>query len=121
MSKVTKFIIRFGTTGGTARWVAKHYLRLKKEGVSDIETMRAIVEFRYKIFNPNKAKDNLKERLLYLDNLTDLTFSILQLEGAIKTKEMPMHLQMEVTTVIMEELRKKGISEKSIVGEKNIK
>jgi len=120
MSKFTEFIIRFGTTGSTARWVAKHYLRLKTVDTADIEVMKKIVEFRYKIFNPNEAKNKLAERLSYLDNLTDLTFSILQLEGAIKTKEMPMHLQMQVTTVIMEELKKKGIPESAILGKKII-
>ena len=120
MGKITKFIIRFGATGSTDRWVARHYLRLHKDSMSIVDTMREIVEFRYKIFNPNKAKNKLKERLSYLDNLTDFTFSILQLEGAIKTKEMPIHLQMEITNVIMEELRKRGMSDKLIIGEKNL-
>jgi hypothetical protein len=120
MKRFTKFIIKFGTTGGTARWVARHYLRLKTAETSDIDVIREIVEFRYKILNPNQARDKLKERLSYLDNLTDLTFSILQLEGAIKTEEMTMNLQMEVTTIIMEELKKKGVPEKAIIGKKTI-
>ena len=33
---------------------------------------------------------------------------------------MPMNLQMEITAVIMEELKKKGVPEKAIVGEKTI-
>lgn len=106
MGKLTRFIIRFGATGSTARWVAKHYLRLKNPERSEVDVMREMVEFRYKTFNPNQAKDGLLERLSYLDNLTDFTFSILQLEGAIKTKEMPIGMQMEVTSVIMEELKK---------------
>lgn len=65
-----------------------------------------------------RAKDNLLERLSYLDNLTDFTFSILQLEGAIKTKEMPMSMQMDVVAVIVEELKKKGVPESAILGEK---
>ena len=120
MGKVTKFIIKFGATGSTARWVAKHYLRLKKADISDIDVMKEIIEFRYKTFNLKQAKDKLMDRLSYLDNLTDFTFSILQLEEAIKTKEIPMNLQMEVTAVIMEELKKKGVPEKAIVGEKII-
>lgn len=120
MSKLTKYIIKFGTTGNTARWVAKHYLRFKTAETSDIDVMKKIVEFRYKTFNPNQAKNKLEERLSYLDNLTDFTFSILQLEGAIKTKEMIMYLQMEITTVIMEELKKKGVPDKAIFREKAI-
>lgn len=120
MGKVTKLIIKFGATGSTARWVAKHYLRLSRADVSDIDIMKEIVEFRYKTFNLKQAKDKLIDRLSYLDNLTDFTFSILQLEGAIKTKEMPMNLQMEITAVIMEELKKKGVPEKAIVGGKTI-
>ena len=80
--------------------------------------MREIVEFRYKIFNLNHAKEALEDRLSYLDNLTDFTFSILQLEGAIKTTEMPLHLQMTVGTVIMGELRKKGVPGSAITGPK---
>lgn len=118
MGKITKFIIKFGTTGSTARWVARHYLRLKNSGKTDVDVMREIIEFRYKTFNPNQAKSNLLERLSYLDNLTDFTFSILQLEGAIKTKEMPMDMQMEVTSVIMKELKNKGVSDEAIIGKK---
>lgn len=120
MGKITRLIIKFGATGSTARWVAKHYLRLKISEKSNVNVMREIVEFRYKTFNPNQAKNGLLGRLSYLDNLTDFTFSILQLEGAIKTKEMPMGMQMEVISIIMEELKKKGVSEKAIVGEKVI-
>lgn len=120
MRKITRLIIKFGAAGSTARWVAKHYLRLKGSEKFDVDVIREIIEFRYMTFNPNQAKGNLLERLSYLDNLTDFTFSILQLEGAIKTKEMPMSMQMEVTSVIMEELKKKGVPKKAIVGEKVI-
>ncbi len=120
MGKVTKLILKFGATGGTARWVARHYLRLKKADISDVDVMREIAEFRYKTFNPKQAKEKLMERLSYLDNLTDFTFSILQLEEAIKTREIPMNLQMEVTIIITEELKKKGVPEKVIFGEKTI-
>ena len=95
-------------------------IKEKKTDISDIDVMKEIVEFRYKTFNLKQAKDKLMDRLSYLDNLTDFTFSILQPEGAIKTKEMPMNLQMEITAVIMEELKKKGVPEKAIVGEKTI-
>ena len=120
MGNITRLIIKFGATGNTARWVAKHYLRLKKPEKSVVDIMREIVEFRYNTFNPNKAKSGLLERLSYLDNLTDFTFSILQLEGAINTKEMPLHMQMEITSIIMGELKKKGVLEKVIVSEKII-
>jgi len=120
MGKITRLIIKFGATGNTARWVAKHYLRLKNSEKSCVDIMREIVEFRYKIFNLNQAKDKLLERLSYLDNLTDFTFSILQLENAIKTKEMSMDMQMEVTTVIMEELKNKGVPDEAIIGKKTI-
>jgi len=82
--------------------------------------MRELVEFRYKIVNLNHAKDKLLERLSYLDNLTDFTFSILQLENAIKTKEMPMDMQMEVIAGIMEELKNKGVPDEAIIGKKVI-
>lgn len=117
MGNISRLIIRIGATGGTARWVAKHYLRLKDKGASDAEVFKELVDFRYKIFNLNQAKDKLTGRLSYLNNLTDLTFSILQLEGAIKTQGMSMYLQMEIISVIMEELEKKGISSKLIRGE----
>lgn len=120
MGKITRLIIKFGATGNTARWVAKHYLRLKDSEKSCVDIMREIIEFRYKIFNLNQAKGKLLERLSYLDNLTDFTFSILQLENAIKTKEMPMDMQMEVTTIIMEELKNKGVPDEAIVGKKTI-
>ena len=117
MGKLTKFIVRIGATGSTARWVAKHYLRLKNDSVADKEVFRKIVDFRYQTFNLNQAKDKMLERIKYIDNLTDFTFSILQLEGAIKTKDMPMDTQMEVTKVIMEELKKKSIPDNVILGE----
>lgn len=120
MGKISEFIIRIGATGSTARWVAKHYLRLKTNDADDKEVYRKIVNFRYQIINLKQAKDKLLERLNYIDNLTDFTFSILQLEGAIKTSEMPLYLQMEITTVIMEELKKKNIPEKTILGENKI-
>jgi hypothetical protein len=120
MGSVTKFITKIGVVGSTARWAAKHFLRLSKSDRSRIDVMREMIEFRYKILDVNNAKQELIERMSYLDNLTDFTFSILQLEGAIITKEMPMGLQLEVTTVIMEELRKKGVPEIAIVGEKTI-
>lgn len=114
------FILKFGVVGSTARWSAKHYLRLKKSNISDVEVMKEMVEFRYKLMKWNEVKKKLLERLSYLDNLTDLTFSILQLEGAIKTKEMPMYLQTQVMAVIMQELEKKGVPKKAIVGKKTI-
>jgi len=120
MGKITKLIIKFGATGSTARWVGKHYLHLRNSGKSIADIMREITEYRYKTFNPNQAKSGLLNRLSYLDNLTDFTFSILQLEGAIKTGEMPMGMQMEITSVIMEELKKKGIPSEVIMGEKVI-
>lgn len=82
--------------------------------------MREMVEFRYKIIKDDVAKAQLLDRLSHLDNLTELTFSILQLEGAIKTNEMPMHMQMQATSVIMRELSRKGVPQKAIVGEKTI-
>ena len=117
-----KFILRLGTTGSTARWVAKNYLKLitsrKRKSVQDV--MNEMIKIRYSVFNPNGAKESMLERMSYLDNLTDFTFSILQLEGAIKTKVMDMGMQMGVTAIIMEELKKKGVPEKAIVGEKTI-
>lgn len=116
MGNITKFILKHGATGSTARWVAKHYIRLKEPNLSNKEVMNKIVDFRYKTFNANDAKKPLVERLSNLDNLTDFTFSILQLEGAINTKEMPMELQMEAIQVIREELEKKSVPQSASVG-----
>ena len=116
----TDFILKFGNVGGTARWSAKHYLHLKKPNLTDVDVMKEMVDFRYKWIKDDQVKSKLLERLLYIDNLTDFTFSILQLEGALNTSEMPMHLQMQATAVIMEELEKKGVPKKVIMGEKII-
>lgn len=113
---LTRFIIRFGATGSTARWVGKNYLNLQDRNLYLKEILTEITNIRYSVVNLNEAKDKLLDRLDYINNLTDFTFSILQLEGAIKTKEMTMHMQMEITTVIMEELQKLKIPEKLIIG-----
>ncbi|MEK7510965.1 MAG: hypothetical protein AAB582_01910 [Patescibacteria group bacterium] len=113
---ITSFILRFGNVGGTARWVAKNYLRLNKKGVTDVDVMKEMINIRYAVFKDNSTKNKLLERLSYLDNLTDFTFSILQLEGAMKTGEMPTHLQMQAGATIMQELEKKGIPHTLIVG-----
>jgi hypothetical protein len=73
--------------------------------------MRDMVKIRYKIFRDEKIKEELLRRLSYLDNLTDFTFSILQL-----AKSLPEHLQFAITQVIMEKLYKNGVPEKAIVG-----
>ena len=109
MGKVTKFILKVGATGSTARWVAKHYMRLSKEGFTDNEIFHELVTFRYKVFKMQGVEEKLRQRLSYITNLSDLTFSILQLEGALKTKNMPMDMQMEALSVIMEELKKAGV------------
>ncbi len=114
----TNFILKFGAVGGTARWSAKNYLRLKKPNISDVEIMRQMVELRYKIIKDDEIKAKLLQRLPYLDNLTDFTFSILQLEGVLKTVEM--HLQMQAIAIIIQELKKRGVPEKTIIGEKMI-
>lgn len=113
---ITELVFKFGAVGGTARWSAKHYLRLKKPNLTNVEVMKEMVEFRYKIIKDDQIKNKLIERLAYLDNLTDFTFSILQLEGVLKTTEMPMHLQMQATAVIIGELKKKGVPEDTIIG-----
>lgn len=114
MGNFTKFIARIGATGSTARWVGKHYLRLNKEGMSDRDVFVQMIEFRYQILKFQDSKTELLKRTEYLTNLADLTFSILQVEGAIKTSHMPMDLQMEVLSVIMEELKKIGVPDKII-------
>lgn len=111
MNIFTNFLVRLGAPGGTARWAAKNYLRLKTPNKSDVEVMRDMVEIRYKFFKDEKIKKELLRRLTYLDNLTDFTFSILQLE-----KSLPEHLQIAITQVIIKELHKKGVSEKAIIG-----
>lgn len=114
MGTFTKFIARIGATGSTARWVGKHYLRLKKDGMSDKDVFVQMIEFRYQVLRFQENKDELLKRTTYLINLADLTFSILQIEGAIKTAHMPMDLQKEVLAVIMEELKKTGVSNEII-------
>lgn len=113
---ITNFILRFGNVGGTARWVATNYLRLKEKGIADADVMKEMTNIRYAVFKDDSTKNKLLERLSYLDNLTDFTFSILQLEGAMKTSEMPMHLQMQAGATIMQELEKRGVPRALIVG-----
>lgn len=115
-----KFILKFGATGSTARWVGKNYLKLNSSEKTIQEIMEEMLRIRYAVFNPNGAKETMHERMSYLDNLTDFTFSILQTEGAIKTKEMDMGMQMSVTSVIMEELKKKGVPSRAIVNPETI-
>ena len=109
-----KFILRIRATGSTARWVAKNYIKLSTPEKTIKEVMFEMLKIRYNLFNPNGAKDMMLERMSYLDNLTDFTFSILQTEGAIKTKVMDVAMQMQVTAIIMEELKKKGVPSKVI-------
>ncbi len=115
-----KFLLKFGATGSTARWVATNYLKLSTPEKSVQDVMREMISIRYSVFNPNGAKEPMLERTSYLDNLTDFTFSILQLEGAIKTKVMNMSMQMSVMTIIMEELKKKGVPPIAIVNPNTI-
>ena len=115
-----KFILKFGATGSTARWVAKTFLKLATPESTVKDTMFEMLKIRYRVFNPNGAKNVMIERMSYLDNLTDFTFSILQTEGAIKTKAMDMNMQMQVGIVIMEELKKKGIPSEAIANYETI-
>ncbi|PIR38211.1 MAG: hypothetical protein COV34_01180 [Candidatus Zambryskibacteria bacterium CG10_big_fil_rev_8_21_14_0_10_42_12] len=115
-----KFILKFGATGSTARWVAKNYLKLSSSEKTIQDVMNEMLKIRYATFNPNGAKEVMNERISYLDNLTDFTFSILQTEGAIKTKEMGMSMQMSVISIIMEELKKKGVPSKAIINPETI-
>ena len=110
-----KFLLKFGATGSTARWVAKNYLKLNSANKTTRDVMSEMLAIRYSVFNPNGAKELMRERMSYLDNLSDFTFSILQTEGAIKTKEMDISTTMLVGIVIREELKKKGVPEKAIV------
>jgi len=115
-----KFILKFGATGSTARWVAKHYLKLNSPNKTTRDIMSEILIVRYKVYNPNGAREVMKERMSYLDNLSDFTFSILQTEGAIKTKEMDTNTTLLIGIVIREELKNKGVPEKAIVDWDNI-
>ncbi len=115
-----KFILKFGATGSTARWVGGNFIKMSTPKKSTVDVMNEIIAMRYKVFNPNGAKEAMIARMSYLDNLTDFTFSILQLEGAIKTKAMDMTMQMEVTRTIMQELRKKGVPPKAIMNPETI-
>ena len=77
--------------------------------------MLEMLQIRYSVFNPNGAKEAMAERMSYLDNLSDFTFSILQTEGAIKTSKMDLATSMQIGVVIREELKRKGVPDKAIV------
>lgn len=115
----TELLLKYGNVGSTARTNARLYHKFAINTKDRIEILKKIIEFRYK-FGPQKDKQQMLERMSYLDNLTDVTFSMLQIEGAIKTKGMPLYLQMAITSTIMKELEKKNVPSTMIVGENTI-
>ena len=109
MLNFTNIILRYGVAGSTARVVGKTYLRFKDNSITDKEVFIKIIESRYQIFKYQTLKEELLKRTEYLTNLTDLTCSILQIEGALKTKKLNTSLLLEVVQVVGEELRKVGV------------
>lgn len=88
-----------------------HY---NKKGLTKKEIFEQIIKLRFKLLKNDQEENELLKRVQYLENLTDLTFSILQIEGTI-TPKTPLHKQIEITAIIMDELRKKGLKE-DIIG-----
>lgn len=115
MGKLFRFFAGKLAVGGTARFVANGYNYFKNESKSRKDIFKSIVQSRFRILKNKTEEHEMIKRCEYLTNLTDLTFSILQVEGVVRP-ETPLHRQFEITGVIMQELRKKGIPKELING-----
>ncbi len=113
MNRFLKFIARVGAVGGTARFVANGY-RYLGEGESDrAEIFKKIIKRRFKLWKDEKEESEMLFKAERIDNLTDLTFLILQVEGVIP-KDVSIFQSMEYMEIVREVLRKKGMSEEII-------
>lgn len=113
MNKILKFIARIGAVGGTARFVANGYNFFQKQGLGRNEIFKNIIKIRFKILKNSSEESEMIQKSENIENLTDLTFLILQIEGVIP-KDTPIFQNMDYILIVREELRKKNISEEVI-------
>lgn len=114
-----KFFARVGAVGGTARTIAKQYLRYRqlhpdKVKMPEFAIYRLIIMDRYAII-PNKANEQrLIDRAQNMEGLAGLVREILTLEAGFSDNSFDT--QQLFMDVICEELKKKGVSTSDIFG-----
>lgn len=111
-----KFLVRIGNVGSTARTIAKQYKYFKPfesyNGPCNFEVLRMIIENRYRILKNDKFKNELINRFPNTSGLFGLTVEILDVESGYRKNDYK--IQSVFNEVIIEELRKKNMSDDEI-------
>ena len=115
-----KFFARIGAVGGTARLVAKQYLRYRqlhpeKSETPDYVIYRLIIMDRYNVLPKPKHEKILLENAPNIKGLAELVKEILVLEAGFADNDRDG--QVVFMEVICEELKKKGVRAADIFAE----
>jgi hypothetical protein len=116
VNKLLIFLNKIGNVGGVARFVARGYVNLSNYYEDKKDVFKAIIRFRYSVLKDKQKENELYKRVDdYIDNLCDLSLSILNVENNEYTSKLPIIDFIQIYGITRREIIKK-VREGDIVG-----